>query len=74
MIPTRERTEYKLLRTKELDKLAEISYRLGCFAKHLQITKDITGHIFPFIDCFNCNQASRCQKLIKIMEQELNGG
>lgn len=63
---------YTLLKSSEQEKLERIRYFLKCFASHLWITKDVTGHIWPFTECHDCNEKSFCLKLRQAIEKEMN--
>ena len=62
-----------LLITQEEMKLEQIRNRYKCYASHLWITKDTSGHTWPFLDCHTCNQMSKCRQLKVLDEKELNG-
>lgn len=69
-----EKPEYKILISPEELKLEKLRNTLKCFACHLWISKDSSGHIFPFTGCHECPQIDFCRRLRVLIEQEMNGG
>lgn len=64
---------YTLIKDQEQVELERRRNNLHCFAKHLWITKDIVGHIFPFLECHQCNDMTFCRKVKKLIEEHFSG-